>query len=84
MRLNQAAVSAGRYQLEQRDWLEAQDAEPADLVASCMVLEHLAEADEARYLERCRKALKRGTPHAERIRRLYNERASPKIEEKVE
>lgn len=59
-RLNQAAVSAGRYQLEQRDWLEAPDAEPVDLVASCMVLEHLAEADEARYLERCRKALKRG------------------------
>lgn len=57
--LNQAAVREGRYQLEARDWLDA-DTEPVDLVASCMVLEHLAEADEARYLERCRKALKRG------------------------
>jgi 2-polyprenyl-3-methyl-5-hydroxy-6-metoxy-1,4-benzoquinol methylase len=57
--LNQAAVREGRYQLEARDWLDA-DTEPVDLVASCMVLEHLAEADEARYLERCRQALKRG------------------------
>ena len=30
------------------------------------------------------RALKRGTPHGERIRRLYNERAEPKIEEPVE
>jgi 2-polyprenyl-3-methyl-5-hydroxy-6-metoxy-1,4-benzoquinol methylase len=58
--LNQAALSEGRYQLEQRDWLEAVDTESVDLVASCMVLEHLADADEARYLERCRKVLKRG------------------------
>jgi pyruvate dehydrogenase (quinone) len=35
-------------------------------------------------IENFKKALKLGTPHAERIRRLYNERASPKIEEKVE
>jgi pyruvate dehydrogenase (quinone) len=35
-------------------------------------------------IENLEKALKRGTPHAERIRQLYNERASPKIEEKVE
>jgi pyruvate dehydrogenase (quinone) len=34
-------------------------------------------------VENFEKALKRGTPHAERIRELYNERASPKIEEKV-
>lgn len=35
-------------------------------------------------IENFKKALKRGTPHAERIRQLYNERASPKIEETVE
>jgi pyruvate dehydrogenase (quinone) len=34
-------------------------------------------------VENFKKALKRGTPHAERIRELYNQRASPKIEEKV-
>jgi pyruvate dehydrogenase (quinone) len=34
-------------------------------------------------VENFKKALKRGTPHAERIRQLYNERASPKIEEPV-
>jgi pyruvate dehydrogenase (quinone) len=34
-------------------------------------------------VENFEKALKRGTPHAERIRELYNERASPKIEDKV-
>jgi pyruvate dehydrogenase (quinone) len=34
-------------------------------------------------VENFEKALKRGTPHAERIRQLYNERASPKIEEPV-
>lgn len=58
--LNRAALSEGRYELEPRDWLGAADTERADLVASCMVLEHLADADEARYLERCRTALKRG------------------------
>ena len=56
--LNRLAVSEGRYQLEQRDWLEVATTEPVDLVVSCMVLEHLAEADEARYLEHCRRALK--------------------------
>ncbi|HEX2114632.1 MAG TPA: thiamine pyrophosphate-dependent enzyme [Alphaproteobacteria bacterium] len=34
-------------------------------------------------VENFEKALKRGTPHAERIRQLYNERASPKIAEPV-
>jgi SAM-dependent methyltransferase len=58
--LNRTAVSQGRYELEQRDWLDAPDPEPVELVASCMVLEHLADADVARYLERCRRALKRG------------------------
>jgi SAM-dependent methyltransferase len=58
--LNRAALGEGRYRLEQRDWLDAADTEPVDLVASCMVMEHLADADEARYLERCRKVLKRG------------------------
>jgi pyruvate dehydrogenase (quinone) len=34
-------------------------------------------------VENFRQALQRGTPHAERIRQLYNERASPKVEEPV-
>jgi SAM-dependent methyltransferase len=58
--LNRAAVSAGRYAVQQRDWLATEDAEPVDLVVSCMVLEHLADADEARYLQRCRAVLKPG------------------------
>ena len=58
--LNRRAVAEGRYELEQRDWLAAPASEPVDLVVSCMVLEHFADADEARYLERCRAALKRG------------------------
>jgi SAM-dependent methyltransferase len=58
--LNRVAISRGRYELEQRNWLDIADRESVDLVASCMVLEHLADADEARYLERCRMALKRG------------------------
>jgi SAM-dependent methyltransferase len=58
--LNRSAVSQGRYQLEQRDWLHVANTEPVDLVVSCMVLEHLAEADEACYLERCRRVLKPG------------------------
>jgi SAM-dependent methyltransferase len=59
-RLNRLAVSRGRYELERRDWLDVADTEAVDLVASCMVLEHLADVDEARYLERCRVTLKRG------------------------
>src|SRR5438067_932917 len=58
--LNRRAVAEGRYELEQRDWLAAPASEPVDLVVSCMVLEHFADADEARYLERCRAALKPG------------------------
>jgi SAM-dependent methyltransferase len=57
-RLNRLAVSEGRYELEQRDWLEIATTEPVDLVVSCMVLEHLDQAGEARYLENCRRALK--------------------------
>lgn len=55
--LNRTAVAEGRYAVEQRDWLDAPQTGPVDLVVSCMVLEHLADADEARYLERCRAAL---------------------------
>jgi SAM-dependent methyltransferase len=58
--LNRAAVAQGRYGVQQQDWLDATAAEPVDLIVSCMVLEHLADADEARYMERCRAALKPG------------------------
>lgn len=56
--INRAAISEGRYGVQQRDWLDVADPEPVDLVVSCMVLEHLADGDEARYMERCRAALK--------------------------
>src|SRR5260221_8093986 len=46
--LNRLAVSQGRYALEQRDWLDVAPAEPVDLVVSCMVLGHFADADEPR------------------------------------
>src|SRR6266513_2550756 len=58
--VNRAAVSQGRYAVEHRDWLDAADAESVDLVVSCMVLEHLSDADAARCLERCRHVLNPG------------------------
>ena len=54
------ALAAGRLHLHHGDWLQAAEAEPVDLVISSMVLEHLPEAAEARYFERCREALAPG------------------------
>jgi SAM-dependent methyltransferase len=58
--VNRPAVSEGRYRVVESDWLDAPSAEPADLVVSCMVLEHMADADEGRYFERCKAALRPG------------------------
>lgn len=57
-RLNRDAVDAGRYQLRHADWLRASDQEPVDLIISCMVLEHLNETDERRYVSACQARLK--------------------------
>lgn len=58
---NRTFIDAGRYAVLNDDWLAPR--EPAgmpagvDLVVSCMVLEHLDEAGELRYLQRCREQL---------------------------
>jgi SAM-dependent methyltransferase len=59
-RVNAEAVAAGRYRVVNKDWLADPQAEPADLIISCMVLEHMDEEHEALYFERCRERLK---PH---------------------
>jgi SAM-dependent methyltransferase len=56
--VNRSAVAEGRFRVAERNWLDADAGEPVDLVISCMVLEHMAEADESRYFERCRAMLK--------------------------
>jgi SAM-dependent methyltransferase len=58
--LNAEAVAQGRFTTHHADWLEESGGEPADLVVSCMVLEHLDDAREARYLQRCRESLRPG------------------------
>jgi SAM-dependent methyltransferase len=58
--VNRPAVSEGRYRVIERDWLDDVEAEPADLIVSCMVLEHMADADEGRYFERCKSMLRPG------------------------
>jgi len=59
-RRNAEAIAAGRYELRAADWLTAAPEEPADLVISSMVIEHLPAADEARYFERARQTLAPG------------------------
>jgi len=51
------AVADGRLTLHEGNWLDAAPGVPADMVISCMVIEHLAEPDEARYFARCRATL---------------------------
>ncbi|MDB5097069.1 MAG: conserved hypothetical methyltransferase [Cyanobacteria bacterium RYN_339] len=53
-------VATGKLRLHHANWLTATEAQPVDLVISCMVLEHLDEQAEARYFERCREALAPG------------------------
>jgi SAM-dependent methyltransferase len=60
---NQEAIRDGRYSIERKDWLRSDavsDGTRADVVISCMVLEHLDEASEALYLKRCRERLAPG------------------------
>jgi SAM-dependent methyltransferase len=55
--VNRVAVSERRYRVVERDWLECTGEEAVGLVVSCMVLEHMDDADEARYFERCKSLL---------------------------
>lgn len=48
---NAQAIGAGRYDLRHDDWLRSDEEFAAQLVVSSMVLEHLDDADEARYFE---------------------------------
>lgn len=50
-------LDAGRMALREGNWLDATGTGDADLVISCMVIEHLTDADERRYFARCREAL---------------------------
>jgi SAM-dependent methyltransferase len=44
----------------ERNWFDAAPAAPVDLIVSCMVLEHMSDADESRYFEQCKSALRPG------------------------
>ena len=57
---NRDAIAAGRYRVIEGNWLDAPQGAKVDLVLSSMVLEHLSEADESRYLRRCREVLASG------------------------
>jgi SAM-dependent methyltransferase len=59
-RRNAHAIAEERYELRTVDWLTAAPDEPADVVISSMVIEHLPDADEARYFERARATLAPG------------------------
>ena len=58
--VNRPAVSEGRYRVVHGDWLESPAEASPDLVVSCMVIEHLDDAKEARYFERVRDSLAPG------------------------
>jgi SAM-dependent methyltransferase len=54
---NREAIAAGRYSVVEGSWLDSPAPARADLVLSCMVLEHLDDRDEERYLLQCRQSL---------------------------
>ena len=50
-------ISAGRFEVRAADWLSETLTKNVDLVISSMVIEHLHDAQEQAYLDRCRDAL---------------------------
>lgn len=54
---NAEAVATGRYDVRNVDWLDCVPDAKADLLVSCMVLEHFDDSGEARYLDQCRRWL---------------------------
>jgi SAM-dependent methyltransferase len=57
---NAAAVADGRYEVREEDWLTAAPDDPADLVISSMVVEHLPDEQEAAYFARAATTLRPG------------------------
>jgi SAM-dependent methyltransferase len=57
---NEQAISEGRYEVRNDDWLAARGVPTADLILSSMVLEHLDDAGEHAYLNKCRAHLSSG------------------------
>ncbi len=55
---NREAIVCNRYTLCRDDWLSIEPREKVDMVISCMVLEHLDEAGQQHYFEKCKAALK--------------------------
>jgi SAM-dependent methyltransferase len=58
--LNKDAIAAGRYSIENADFLQAPANERADVIISSMVLEHLLPAEVDSYFERCKGMLTPG------------------------
>ena len=52
-----AEIEAGRYQAINADWIGAASQEPADLVISCMVIEHLDDVAERDFIRQARRSL---------------------------
>jgi SAM-dependent methyltransferase len=57
---NAQAIATGSYELRAADWLTSPPDEPADLVISSMVIEHLPDDQEAAYFARARATLRPG------------------------
>lgn len=55
--LNKKFVQNGQLKLHCGDWLDAEQEENYDLIISCFVLEHLDDAAEKVFLQRCVKSL---------------------------
>lgn len=54
------AIAQGRLRVANADFLQSATPQPVDLVISCMVMEHLTDAEQQAYMEAARRALKPG------------------------
>ena len=55
--INGEFIENGQFEIRPANWLDEEISRKADMIVSCMVLEHLNEKDEARYFEKCRREL---------------------------
>ena len=55
--INAKFIETGRFEVQQANWLDVEVGKKADMIVSCMVLEHLDEKNEARYFEKCKREL---------------------------
>ncbi len=58
--INAAFLARGDYEVRRADWLSADLDDPADLVISCLVVEHLSDEEEASFYKRARETLAPG------------------------